>query len=190
MVRRRILVVGGAVAAVIVIAGLLLVGAVMMLPAERIGAYAAARAEAMLDRDVEVERFRIRLLPRPSVSLEGVTIGGVGSTAFATLRRIDLRPKLLPLLRRRVVIDEVVLERPQIMIEVAADGTMNLPTLAEAGAEADAEGGGGDAELSINRLQLVDALIGYVDEANGTVVRLKGVDQELKLDGSITSGEL
>lgn len=190
MLGRRILVVGGAAASAIVVVALVLAGAVLMLPAERIGAFAAARAEAMLERDVEVERFRIRLLPRPSVSLEGLTVAGPDSAAFASVRRIDLRPKLLPLLRRNVVIDEVVLDRPRLVVEVAADGTTNLPPLADAGGTDAAEGAAGDAELSIDRLQVKDGLIGYVDEANGTVVRLEGVDQELRLDGSITSGEL
>ncbi|MGH7574037.1 MAG: AsmA-like C-terminal region-containing protein, partial [Longimicrobiales bacterium] len=190
MLGRRILVVGGASASALVVVALVLAGAVLMLPAERIGAFAAARAEAMLERDVEVERFRIRLLPRPSVSLEGLTVAGPDSAAFASVRRIDLRPKLLPLLRRNVVIDEVVLDRPRLVVEVAADGTTNLPALAETGGADAGDGAAGDAELSIDRFQVKDGLIGYVDEANGTVVRLEGVDQELRLDGSITSGEL
>lgn len=140
MLGRRILVVGGAAASAIVVVALVLAGAVLMLPAERIGAFAAARAEAMLERDVEVERFRIRLLPRPSVSLEGLTVAGPDSAAFASVRRIDLRPKLLPLLRRNVVIDEVVLDRPRLVVEVAADGTTNLPPLADAGGTDAAEG--------------------------------------------------
>lgn len=214
MVGRRILIASGAIGAVMLISVLLVLGAVLMLPADRIGAFAAERAEAVLDRDVKVESFRIRLWPRPSVSLERVAVGGPRAqqiaaaalaapdtmtaevvdavmtrqdsvTPFAAVRRIDLRPKLLPLLRRRVVVEEIVLDQPRLVVEIAADGTTNLPVL-----EAERDAAGGDAELRINQLHVKDALIGYVDQASGTVVRLTGVDQRLRLDGSITAGEL
>ncbi|MGH7446618.1 MAG: AsmA family protein, partial [Longimicrobiales bacterium] len=169
-------------------AAVLMIATVLLLPAERVGAFAAAKASAALDRVVQVERFGVRLFPRPAVTLEGVVVGGAtpSDSALASADRVELRPRLLPLLRREVVIDEIVLERPLLRIVVAADSSSNLPEI-ETGA---ADAGARDAELSIRRLRVNDGAIVYRDATTGTAVSLAGITQALKLTSSITSGEL
>jgi hypothetical protein len=187
MSRRRRLLIAGLLAAPLLLA-LLLTAVVLMLPAERIGAFAAARAEVALGREVGVERFRIRVLPRPAIALEGVTIAGMeaGAEPFVTAARVELRPRLLPLLRRRVIVDELVLESPRVRVEVMADGTTNVPvvTAEEEGAPA------GDAELRIRRLRVKDGHIAYRDLGTGAIADLAGLEQDLRLSGSFLGGEL
>ncbi|HEX6308534.1 MAG TPA: AsmA family protein [Longimicrobiales bacterium] len=181
--RRSLLIALGALAVVIV----LFVATVLLLPAERVGVFAAERASAALGRDVQVQRFGVRLFP-PAIALEAVTIGGptTRDSALVTADRVELRPKLLPLLRRRIVIDEIALDRPLLRLEIAADSTSNLPTLAAA----DSTAAGGDAELSIRRLRVSGGSLIYRDATTGATVHLSGIDQTLKLSGSIASGEL
>jgi hypothetical protein len=166
---------------------ILLIAAVLFLPAERVGAYAAARATAALDREVRVERFGVGFFP-PAVKLEGVVVGGrtAADSAFASADRVALRPRLLPLLRRQVVIDEIVLERPVVRIEVAADGTSNMPAFSDDTTSA----ASGDAELNIRRLRVTGGTIMYRDAVTGTVARLAGITQDLAVSGSILSGEV
>jgi hypothetical protein len=185
---RRLLIVTG------VISGLLLVlaGAVMLLlPAERVGSFAAARAAAALDRDVEVRRFRVQFLPRPAVALQDVRIGGpraASDTArFASAHRLELRPRILPLFRRQVIIDHIVIDRPEIYIEIAEDGTSNLPEFA--GSDA-GSAGGGDVDLDISRLRVKRGMLSFRDARDGTAVRLSGVEQRLAVEGTVEGGEL
>lgn len=179
---------------VISILGLLLVlgiATALLLPAERIGSFAVGRAAAAIDRDITVQRFRVQLLPRPAVALEEVRIGGPrthpDTARFASARRIELRPRLVPLLRRNVVIDRIVMDRPEVFIRIAADGTSNVPALT--GDEAAGEAGG-DAELRISRLSIRNGTVVYLDAGDGTTVRADGIDQRLAMVGSVDAGEL
>ncbi|MBR9988271.1 MAG: AsmA family protein [Gemmatimonadetes bacterium] len=183
--RRSILIASG----VLILAAVLMTVAVLLLPAERIGAYAAAQASTALNREVQVERFAIRLFPRPAVALEHVRIGRSTDpeSTLASVDRVDLRPRLLPLLRRRVVIDEIALERPVLRIDVTAGEVDDLSAMADG---ADIRGSAGAADLDIRRLRVNDGTLMYRDTANGTAVSLAGITQTLKLSGAITSGEL
>jgi hypothetical protein len=182
MTRRRIVALVAVLLSVLLV---VVVGAVLSLDAERIGALAAARAEAALGRDVEIERARIRLLPIPAVVLVEVRVGGPrAEEAFAApagearpmaaVREVELRPRLLPLLRRQVVINSLVLDRPSLSIEVDAAGVNNLPAVQETGDQGAVE------VFELRRLRVRDGLITYRDARDGTVVRLAGVEQTLK----------
>ena len=183
MRRRNILVALGVLALIPIMA----VVAVLLIPAERVGAFAAGRASAMVGRAVDVERFGIGLFP-PAIELEGVRVAGVtdADSALATAARAELRPRLLPLLRRRVIIDEIALEQPVFRIEVYADSTTNIPVLASA----DSGAGGGDAELDIRRLRVNDGRIVYRNAIDNTVVSIGDLDQTLSLSGAMEQGEL
>jgi hypothetical protein len=209
--RQRIMIAAGAFVLVLV----LFAAAALMIPAERVGGMVAARASAALDRDVSVERFRVKLLPRVAIALDGVEIGGPragadapvaeadhgaaaasGSAAadtaasaavpvFVVARRVELRPRILPLLQRRVVIDEVLFDGATVLVAVAADGTSNVPSMERGESEP-----GGDAELRIRRLRVTGGAVTYRDARDGTVVSLAGMEQTLRLSGDIEAGEL
>jgi hypothetical protein len=183
-VRRALLIGAGAAAAALIT----LVAAVMLVPAERVGAWAAARASVALQREVSVESFGVRFLPRPAIALTGVSIAGAApdDAALAGVQRVELRPRLLPLLKRQVVIDQIVFDRPHLLIVIAADSTSNLPSLSNTGDD----GAAGSAELSIRRLQIRDGQITYRDATTASDVRLTGIRQDMTLSGSITAGEL
>jgi hypothetical protein len=188
--RRRLLAAGLAV--VVLLTGAA-VGVAALLDAERVGRFAAARAAAALDRDVRVDGFRVRVFPRVAVVLEGVEIGGPrgepGAPAVATARRVELRPRLLPLLRREVVVDALVVDRPRILIRIAADGTSNLPAFG--GDEGDAAAGTpGDVALDLRSFRVRDGRVAYLDEGSGVAVRLDGMEQRLRLAGAVAAGEL
>jgi hypothetical protein len=189
MSRRRVLV----LLTICLAAAALAAGVLASLRPERVGAWAAARAEAALDRDVSIERARVRLFPVPAVSLERVALGGprgadgAGSAAgpMAVAERVDLRPRLRPLLQRRVVVDALVLHRPQVLVEIDAAGASNLPRL-EAGDPAEEP----RFELQVRRIALREGRLVYRDARDGTVVRLSGVEQRLTLvEGGWSSAE-
>jgi hypothetical protein len=174
---------------VFLFATVLVLAAVLLLPAERVGRFAAAQASTALEREVQVERFGVRLFPRPAIALENVRVGRSTEpdSTLASAARVDLRPRLLPLLRRRIVIDEIALEQPLLRIDVTAGESDRLSAFADSAATGATSG---TAELNIRRLRVNDGTIIYRDTANGTVVTVAGITQTLKLTGSIASGEL
>ncbi len=187
---------------------LLLAGvtAVLLIPTDRIAALAADRASAMIGREVRIEGVSLALFPKPAVALEGVAVAGrtQDETPVATVRRVLLQPRLLPLLRRQVVVDAIVLDAPRVLVDIDAASISNLPALAPGGdstgtdatptsPDADAgvrEASGGALAFLIRRLQINDARLAYRDARTGTVVHVDGLDQKLRLAGDLAGGEL
>lgn len=170
-------------------------GVALLLPAERIAALAQSQAEAALGREVRIERVSLKLFPTPGVSMTGVVIGGPVPDAppLATVRRVVLRPRLLPLLRRQAVVDAVVLDGPRLLISIDSAGNSNLPTFSSDSAAdpaANETGSGADIAFLVQRLQIQDGRIAFRDDRTGTAVRLDGYDQRLRLAGALVDGEL
>lgn len=184
-----------------VLLGVLMVGAlvaVLMFPAERVAALAAAQAEASLDRQVRIESVRLRLFPRPAAELEGVAVsrharpglesgdpGAAFAPLLASVEAVQLRPRLLPLLRGDVIINELVVERPHLLLEIPEGGTLDLPTI-----EGGDEPATGDTELEIRRMILRNGTVEYRDANTGTEVIVEGIDHSLRLSASVLEGEL
>jgi hypothetical protein len=188
---KRLLLIGGLIVIPIVIAVLAII---VFFPTERVGAIAAERASVALDRQVGVERVRLKLWPRPAVALEGVDIAGAstlltaedagrGSTpALAAIARVELRPRLLPLLRRSVEVHTVVVDRPVLSIR-PAPGEDEAP-------EAEDPAFWDETTFNIREFLVRDGTIEYYDSVAGSTVRLEGVDQRLRLEGEMRGGRL
>jgi hypothetical protein len=177
--------------------------AILLIPTDRIAAVAAERASTMIGREVQIEGVSLALFPRPAVALEGVAVMGrpPNTEPLATVRRVQLRPRILPLLRRQVVVDAVIIDQPHLLVEIDAEGISNLPLFAAEGDSIDAEPqpaspdiqppaeGSGMAFL-VQLLQINDARLAYRDARSGTVVHIDGLNQKLRLAGDLAGGEL
>ncbi len=193
--KRILIAVLGSLAALFIALAIALVFA---FPAERVGALAAERASTALGREIGVGGVRMRIWPVPAVSLEEVMIGATSPRAgeiatarpavpLASVARIDLRPRLIPLLRRELRLRSIVIDRPVVMIE--AD------SLAEAIPEPDdppADGPGfwDDSTFEIDLIRIVDGSIEFRDLVTGGVARVEDFNQEIRLDGRLRDGVL
>ena len=191
---RKVLVVVGVLVGVLLLAALALV---LFFPAERVGQMAVDQAEEALDREVRIEGFGVRLLPRPAVTVEGVAVsrhtrpgeagdapeGEVGDIEplLASVGRIELRPRILPLVRGDVVVNEVALDQPDLRLVVREDGELDLPEV-----EGDPEGDA--AEIEIRRVIVRGGAVEYRDEGAGMAFSATGIDHTLDLAGAV-SGE-
>lgn len=174
--------------------------AVIFIPTDRIAALAADRASTALGREVRLEGVSLALFPRPAVSLTGIEVAGrtQSETPVATVGRVLLQPRILPLLRRQVIVDAIVLDEPRVLVEIDAESISNLPVLGGAGdstsiepratsSETDA---GGALAFLIQRLRINDAHLTYHDARTGTKVSVAGLHQQLRLAGDLAGGEL
>ncbi|HWV58697.1 MAG TPA: AsmA family protein, partial [Longimicrobiales bacterium] len=189
---------GGGALAVVLAAAL---AVALLFPAGRIGAMAAERASAALDREVTVDAIRLRIFPLPAVALEGVTVSrwrqseaarnpGVtaepgNSLPLVQVERVDVRPRLLPLLTGNIVIHAVVIDRPRVAVEIEGEAS---PDLEEA--RQGAPGFWEDADFQIRSIRVRDGVVTYHDSRTGTELRLEGLNQELRLEGELEAGEL
>jgi len=167
---------------------LLLAVAAAFLPSERVAALAASRAEAALGREVAIGDVGLSLFPL-AASLERVALAGptAADSPVATVERLLLRPRLLPLLRGQVVVDELRLDRPRVHVAVDSAGASNLPVLER---DASSSEPGGSIVFDVQEVRLVGADLRLDDARTGRAVRVDGLDQTLRLAGGVSGGRL
>ena len=185
---RRILVIGAAALAVIVVG---VAAAALLIPGERVAAAVAARAEALLGQRVRMADVGLRFLPMPGVRISGVVVGGTADDdALATADAVELRARLLPLLRGRVIIGSLALDRPRILVVVDSAGGTNIPVLGPDEVDTSAGTGPRDITFAVDRLTVTDGGITFRDARDGSEVRLAGWDQRLRIRGDVRGGRL
>jgi len=108
------------------------------LSPERVRALVQPRLEAALARPVELGAIRISTLPL-AVHVERVAIAapaGFASERLLHIGTLDLEPRLLPLLARRIAIRSVRVRELEIWVEQRADSMWNWAAPARAAAPA------------------------------------------------------
>ncbi len=116
---------------------------------------------------------------------------GFSERPFAAVKRVSLRLKLLPLLRRQVEMDTVVLDGLRLSLETRADGKNNWADLAAtqgaepAARETDTGSPAALAGLAIGGVDISDAAVIYDDRQTKAQYRVD--DLELKV-GAIAPG--
>lgn len=146
------------------------------------------RISQAVNRPVTIEGAELRLWPRPGVVVEGIRIANRGmfsETALATADAVVLEPRLLPLLRRQIVVDRIVVRSPRALLVVAEDGTSNFGDFVPERSETDGAGAGlPGLSLDIKRVELVDGRVGYRDAMRSRSLQLDGVNLRTDLDAS------
>lgn len=187
--RARKLAVGAAVAAAV--AGVLYLGAGLLLqtlldPAT-VARWAEPRMERALNRPVELGGVDVSLFPGLGVELRDLAIAspeGMDAPEFARVERLRLGVALLPLLRRRVEVDEAVAEGATVRLLVTADGRSNFGDFVpRRGGDASSAGDAGPPlSLEIRELRLERGRLSYRDLRHGRSLEAAEVSARVRLD--------
>lgn len=182
-----------AIVVILVIAVLVLPS---LVPKDTLRAQIENQIESATGRDVSIGGdVGVSIVPSVQLTLERVTIANApGATAanMIDLGALRLKVSLFPLLGGELVVDEFVLDRPTIQLEVDAQGKPNWefdPAKSASdkpagGASSGGGGGGVPAFLSDIRLgdvAIVDGTIVYTDRQAGSEERLDNVNVRLSL---------
>lgn len=158
----------------------------IIYPPERVRRMVVRPLEQALDREVRVDDAAVTILPRLGLKLEGVTVANAAGPGFSdrpmvTLDKMTLAVALLPLLRRTIVITEVILRTPDVLLETAADGTTNIEGLG--GPRADtALPPALPVPVTMERLRVTDGTVTYRNAAEQTYLRLGEISQRLRVE--------
>ena len=155
-----------------------------------LGAVIATHGDALLaavgrgiGRRVEAEHLSLGVRGGLGVALRGVRIAddpAFGSAEpFLVADRFDLRVRLLPLLRGRLVVDRITIDAPVVNLLRDAAGRLNVDSLGKRGEAADApEAGdakGGAPPLQLLALRLRNGAVRYRELANGRTLLLDDI---------------
>lgn len=181
--RRLGLLMGGLVALVLVgYLALIVIFRAIVDPAS-LADRAEPHISSALNRRVSIGSAELKIFPRPEVRLLRLRIENLADfegMPLATLDELNLRPRLLPLLRRRVEIDRVQAVGPRVLLQVDDQGRTNFGDFVPASRE-DEEAPDTPLALEIRGIEVADARIGYRDALSGRTLQADG----LWLEGSV-----
>ncbi|MBU8870059.1 MAG: AsmA family protein [Gemmatimonadales bacterium] len=180
-----------------IIAGLfllLVIGFKFFFPVEKAKNFALAQASEIFGREVSIGRVDLSLAGGLGLRLIDVKVdnpAGFEGEPFLTTEDIDFKVAIIPLLKGEISAQRLILNRPVIHALKRVDGTDNFtfpgqsPTPAPS---ADSRTDGPEpVTASIDRIQIVDGLVVFLDENTGTGARLAGLDMQSSLESPASS---
>jgi len=139
-----------------------------------------ATAGRRLGRELRAERLGVSLRGGLGVALSGVQIADDptfgAAEPFLAARRLEMRLRLLPLLRRRLVVDHVVIDEPVVNLVRDRSGRLNVDSLGPRAPAAEIAGPEGAARrppaFQLVTLRLRQGTVRYQDRAAGRMLQL------------------
>ena len=187
---KKVLIGIGGVVVVLIAAAIIIP---LFIPVERYKSEITTRTEAATGRQLAIDGpVSLSLFPSIALSAEDVHFAnrpGGRAKDMATLDRLRVSVKLLPLLTGNLQIDGFELVNPVIALEVDKNGVGNW-VMGEAAPAADTQdasaskGGGAPSfltGLSLGDVRLVNGKISYFDEATGKDMAVDNINANLSL---------
>lgn len=192
---------------VILVAGCILtgVGAIILKRAarpEKLRTLAEQKLTAAAGEPVHIAGMDFHIFPLPTLDATGVAVGDPSKPALS-LERVVIKPAILPLLGRHLIIRSVELEKPDLTFRRDRNGKWIFPLTLPAAKGGGAKKSGGEAPV-IQKLLIKNGRIHYRDEkflapgGRPLDLTLSGIDAEwnlgaaggldVKLQGSLQDG--
>jgi len=170
---------------------LLLVAAVavpLLVPMDEYKPVIVSQFGEALGRDVRIDGpMRLSVFPRLALELHEVGVAnkpGAEAKELASLDKLHLVLKLLPLLSGEVEVDSFVLERPVIAIEIDKAGKGNwvlAEAVRKAKVEPEIESASSFSLRSLGDVRVVDGSLSWFDQRDGTRQQFGDVSLEVSL---------
>jgi AsmA protein len=157
--------------------------------------------EEALNRKVELKDIRLTIVPRLGARMAGFTVmddPSFSRQAFASLASLDVGVRLLPLLRGRLEVEEIVLAEPVITVIKNKEGVLNVASLGKgAPVPSGAPSSRGPAEgplrvlaiLAVDQVSIKDGRMTYRDDSKAAVTEYTLEDLDVAVR-SLTLGEM
>ncbi|MCK4249895.1 AsmA family protein [candidate division WOR-3 bacterium] len=134
-----------------------------------------------IHRPVEIGKVGLRIGLKVGITIDDISLSNVRGFSSGQMMQIDkttLNLKLLPLLRRQIVIAGVDLSGVKINVERNKKGRLNIPTIPSK------KGKGSGWSLSLSSISISKGDIRYVDAKSKTEIQIKDIRQNIQFKGS------
>lgn len=184
------------IGSLVALVGLLYLGAAFYLQSvldpATLARWVEPRLETGLNRDVRLGGASVAVFPRLSLELRRLTVAdptaGEEGPDLASVDRVHLDVRLLPLLRRRVRIHRVRIEGPTVHLRRLPGGRSNygdlVPEAEPAEAEPAEERRPSALDLRIRDLRMVDGTLVWRDVPNDREVRFEEIGGSAALESA------
>jgi AsmA protein len=169
----------------IVVLVALAVGAVSLIPAEKIAALATQEISASTGREVAFSgSIKPVFYPVLGVKTEGISIGNAAwsdGTPMLSADRLLVGVELVPLFSGQVKIKEFRVDGAVVRLEKAADGRVNWALEQGDAADTAPSEGGELPQFSLKDGRIVNGSVSYLDRQSGTTIALEAINLAMAL---------
>lgn len=175
---------------------ILVVGALFLLPAERIANLAAGQFQQATGRALTITGpVRPTIWPNVGARVEGVTIAttaGASGGPLLAAEVLDLSVDLAGLIGGDIRVRRFEARGARVVLERDAEGRANwvFEGLGGSGGTGTAPAGGTGGALSLDQVQIRDASVRVIDRAAGLDLTIDGLDADLTLPDFAGPGAL
>ncbi|MBN1212431.1 MAG: AsmA family protein [candidate division Zixibacteria bacterium] len=184
---------------------LAVIGLKLFFPKEKAKAYAIKEGSTALGRPLSIEDIDISVWGGLGIRLVDVTIGnpeGFEGEDLLKAEDIDLKLQILPLLKKDVRINRLIINKPEVAMLKRADGTDNftfaaVDTALPAGTaeKVPSEAKAASAAISFDKFEINDGHLLYVDDSSHMKLMLARLNlatslQNPREDYYVSSGKL
>ena len=156
------------------------------LPPEKVRGLIVEQAEKFLHREVRLKGVGLGVVK--GLVVQGLEVSekpDFKAGTFAGVESLRLRIQWLPLLRKKVVIDEITVAGPSVAVVLLKPGVFNFSDLiaaapAQAKPAAEAPGPALPFDLQAGKIALEDGRLDYEDKVSGTHWRLLALHASIK----------
>jgi hypothetical protein len=175
---RRVLLLTGGALGLTLLAGLFILS--RFLEPDRLASWLEPRVEAAVNRDVSVGSAEVGILPL-GIRLREVSISDPTGLAprLAYLETLELRVRVLPLLRREVQVRQIRLDGLEGNLAVGPDSTTNFGDFSAAedpAEEQDADGEAPPFGLRLDEIRIAGGSVSYRNLQDSLLVRVSGLE--------------
>lgn len=178
----RALIIFFAVLIVLFIAGFVFVR--LSLNEKQIRNMAQRSLSQVLDRDVELGRIKIRLGWGIKIDILDTRVAnrdGFSAAPMLTINTTQFSLQLLPLLKKQIVVDEILLREFRLLVEHREKNQLNLPTVAAATADT-LPRKGKSWQLALSRIVIQDGRVDYIDSLAQLKIVMSNIEQQIEID--------
>lgn len=154
------------------------IGVKLIFTKEKLLSMIEPRLEEALNREVEIKDVSISILGGLGADVKGMTVyerEGFIQKKFLTFERFSIRVKFFPLLKRKIEIKKIILEKPVIGLEKNKQGFLNIDDLVKK------EGEFTLPPIVFEKMEIKDGKIDYFDQTKGYKITLEHIGQQAKL---------
>ncbi len=162
---------------------------------ERLKALVVPILEETIQRPVSMGNLSLSLFPSIGLEIDSLKIANRQDPGFSlrpmvVLNTLELEVKLFPLFGGNVEVNTIILDRPDIFIEVNSEGAANYETApAPTGETSTTEEDGGFAIL-LPSIRIADGTVTYLNRKEHGQTIVGGLDSRISVDLQLASGEV
>lgn len=181
----------GIIVVVIILIG---VGIYFFFPKEKVKAMALDKLSASLNREITIDDVAVSFSGGIGLKLQNIKIAnapGFKEKHMLAADNLDVKVRLWPLLKGEVVVDRLVLNRPEIIAVKLKDGRINcdfagaeqqIPLEVKEKLPDDTRASG--ALVTFNNLTINDGHVIYRDDSSSILLNLDGMDLSSSLESA------